>query len=85
MNDFIRLIDVLPRCPKLKATVPTKAPANTNMAKYFTGTRPININNIHVLNNINAVDKLANAIKPQMIPLYINTGTKDFFQSSMLF
>ena len=79
----ILFLAVSPRTPNFIATAPASRPIKNNMAKYFTGTRPMNITNMHVAKRSNAVDKFVNAINPQITPHQINSGINASFISSI--
>ena len=77
------LLTVPQRSPNCAAAEPANKPMSTSIARYFTGTRPINMTSIQVAKSNTAVDKLVKAINPQMIPHQISIGISDSLISSM--
>jgi hypothetical protein len=54
-----------------------------SMARYFTGTRPMNMIKKQVASSNAAVERFVNAINPQITPHQIRIGINDSFISSM--
>ena len=51
------------------------------MARYLVGTRPINMMSIQVIKSKTAVERLVNAINPQITPHQKRIGISDSFIS----
>ena len=79
VNDASRWIEV----PLFGSFQPNSIPTDNSIARYFVGTRPMNMMSIQVINNKIAVDMLFNAISPQIIPHQKRIGISDSLISSI--
>src|SRR5258706_4671335 len=83
MKLMILLLVVSHLVPSFKPIPPVSNPTNTSIAKYFTGTRPMNMINMHVANNNTAEEKFESAMSPQMLPHQNKIGINDSLMSSI--